>query len=210
MALPSAFGERVEQMEETRKERLSLLQSEKELQHIKYQLLASRISNITSIQLRCLNLDRKIASHYFILSSLNSRLHHHNPNYQNKLNIYRDLKDEVEELEEIEKEKEMYCSLESGEMEEFRDQVGNFLVECQVQVEELRSHVNQLKTRFSELQGSLNHSNNSEIAAAEMRRKELVAIKANLEKSLALNYQLREQLTRQVLSALMDQNQEKK
>ncbi|KAK4358955.1 hypothetical protein RND71_021184 [Anisodus tanguticus] len=151
----AAFGERVEQMERTRKERLSLLQLEKEVHHSESQ-------------------------------------------------------DEVEDLEEIEKEKERYYSLQTGEMEEFRDQVENFLVECQVQVEELRSHVNELKTRFSELQGNLNHSNNSEIAAAEMRKKELLSIKENLEKSLALNYQLQEQLTKQLLRTLMDQSQEKK
>lgn len=112
-------------------------------------------------------------------------------------------------MEEIEKAKQSYYSLESGEMEEFREQVGNFQVECQVQVEELRSHVNELKTIFAALQGNLNHSNNSEIAAAEMRKKELLAIKENLDRSLALNYQLQEQLTKQLLSTLMDQSQEK-
>ncbi|KAJ8551296.1 hypothetical protein K7X08_000666 [Anisodus acutangulus] len=206
----AAFGERVEQMERTRKERLSLLQLEKEVHHSESQVLASRLSNITSIELRCLNLHRKIASHHFLLSSLKSRLHHLHPHYLHNLHKYRDLKDDVEDLEEIEKEKERYYSLQTGEMEEFRDQVENFLVECQVQIEELRSHVNELKTRFSELQGNLNHSNNSEIAAAEMRKKELLSIKENLEKSLALNYQLQEQLTKQLLRTLMDQSQEKK
>lgn len=209
MALPLAFRERIEQMERTRNERLSLLQSEKELQHSQSQLLASRFSNITSIEQRCLKLDRKIASHYYIVSFLKSRLHQLDAHYLHNLQKYRDLKDEVEDLEEMEKAKQSYYSLESGEMEEFREQVGNFQVECQVQVEELRSHGNELKTIFAALQGNLNHSNNSEIAAAEMRKKELLAIKENLERSLAMNYQLQEQLTKQLLSTLMDQSQEK-
>ncbi|CAN4116081.1 unnamed protein product [Withania somnifera] len=196
MASPLAFRERLEQMERTRNERISLLQSEKELQNTQSQLLASRFSNITSIEQRCLKLDRKIASHYFIVSSLKSRLHQLDAHYLQNIQKYRDLRDEVENLEEIEKAKQSYYSLESEEMEKFREQVGNFRVECQVQVEELRSRMNELKTIFSALQGNLNHSNSSEIAA-------------NVERSLALNYQLREQLTKQLLSSLMDRSQEK-
>ncbi|XP_016478425.1 uncharacterized protein LOC107799790 [Nicotiana tabacum] len=210
MAIPSAFRERLEQMEQSRNERLSILQSEKELQQSKSQVLASRLSNIASMEQRCLKLDRKIASQYLFISSLKSRLHRLDADYLQNLQKHRDLKDEVDNLEELEKEEQSYYSLGSREMEEFREQVGNFLVECQVQVEELRNHVNELKARFAQLLGNLNHSNNSEIAAAEMRKTQLLATKENLEKNLALNYQLREQLTNLLLSTLMGQNPEKK
>ncbi|PHU15634.1 hypothetical protein BC332_16839 [Capsicum chinense] len=206
MALPSAFRERVEQMEQTRNERLSLLRSEEELQHSKSQHLASRFSNITSIEQRCLKLDRKIASQYFTISSLKSKSHQLHAQYLHDFQKYRDLKDEVEELEEIEKEKLRYYSLECGEMEKFKEKVGDFMVECQLQLEELRKTI----SSSGQVQGKLNHSNNTEIATVDMRKKELADIKENLEKSLALNYQVQEQLTKQLVSILMEQSQEKK
>lgn len=64
----------------------------------------------------------------------------------------------------------------------------------------------QLKSIFSELKGNLNHSNNSEIAAAEGRKSELLIVKKNVDRDLSLNYQLREQLRRQLLSLLINQN----
>lgn len=58
--------------------------------------------------------------------------------------MIRYLKNEVEELQELEKEKQKYYASENKEMDEFKEQVGNFVVECQVQIEELRSHANEV------------------------------------------------------------------
>ncbi|VFQ60261.1 unnamed protein product [Cuscuta campestris] len=87
-------------------------------------------------------------------------------------------------------------------MDEFMEHVGNFAIEMHVQVEELKSHSNALKSKFSELQGSLNHLDNSEIAAAERRKSELQTIKQSMEREMSLKHQFREQLRRQLANLL--------
>ncbi|KAL8192287.1 hypothetical protein R6Q57_027954 [Mikania cordata] len=57
MALSSTFKERLEQMEATRNQRLSLLQAEKKFQHNISQTLASKLSDIRYIDQRCLKLE---------------------------------------------------------------------------------------------------------------------------------------------------------
>ncbi|XP_059665559.1 uncharacterized protein LOC132311585 [Cornus florida] len=210
MALPSGFRERLEQMEQTRNQRLSLLQAEKELQINKSQILASKLSNIRSMEQRCLKLDYKIASQHFIISSLNSQIDSLDSNNLHNLQQFRVLKSEVEELEELEKEKERFYGLKIREMEEFRAQVENFVVECGMQVQELRNIVNELKSSFMELQGNNGYWNNSEIAAAEMRKSELLAEKEKLDRNLASNCQIREQFQKQLHSILNTQNHGKR
>ncbi|KAL2494505.1 Uncharacterized protein Fot_38262 [Forsythia ovata] len=210
MALPSAFRERLEQMEQTRNQRLSLLQAEKELQKGKSQLLATKISNIRSMEQRCLKLDCKIAYQHFVISSLKSQIDSHDSAYLRKLQKFRTLKKEEEGLEELEKQKEMYYSSQSCEMEEFRAQVDSFVDKCQVQVKKLRSQVNELKSSFSELQGNLNCSNNSEIMAAEMKKSELLVMKENLDNKLASNFEVKQQLKKQLISILKDQVKKRK
>ncbi|CAH9141491.1 unnamed protein product [Cuscuta epithymum] len=205
MALPSGFRERLEQMEETRNQRLSLLQAEKELQTTKSELLAARLSNIKFAERRCFNLERKIASQQLFISFLKSENDRLDTEYLRALQDVRYLKNEVEDLGEQEKEKEKYYTSENGEMNEFMEHLENFVVELQVQVEELRSYTNQLKSTFSELQGNSNHSNNSVIAAAERRKSELLAVKQNLERDLSMKHQLREQLRRQLVNLLINQ-----
>lgn len=58
------------------------------------------------------------------------------------------------------------------------------------------------------LQGNIRHSDNSELAAAEMRKSQLLAEKENLDRTLASNYQRRAQLQKQLQSILMTQSQE--
>lgn len=58
-------------------------------------------------------------------------------------------------------------------------------------------------------QGKTRYLDNSEIAAAEMRKSELLANKDNLDRSLATNYQIREQLQKQLQNILIMQNQER-
>lgn len=58
------------------------------------------------------------------------------------------LKNEVEELEELEKQKENFYGLERRKMESFQAQVDNFVVDCQMQVQELRNKINEVKDTF--------------------------------------------------------------
>lgn len=50
---------------------------------------------------------------------------------------------------------------------------------------------------------------NPQIAAAEMRRQALLAEKENLDRSLATNYLIREQLEKQLQSILVMQNRKR-
>ncbi|TXG47928.1 hypothetical protein EZV62_027222 [Acer yangbiense] len=131
MALSSAFRERLEQMEHTRNERLSLLQAEKEAQANKSQMLSSKLAIIRSIEQSCLLIDQKIATQNFKIASLKSEIE--------KLDV-KVLKSEVEELEEMEREKENYYRLKGFEMNEFLENVGEFVREHRLRVEELRNN----------------------------------------------------------------------
>ncbi|KAK3010841.1 hypothetical protein RJ639_011520 [Escallonia herrerae] len=115
---------------------------------------------------------------------------------------------EVDELEELDKEKDKYFASKTREMEEFRTQVEKFGGECRRSVEVLRYVVMELRSTFIELQGKSGCSNNSEIATAEMRKSELLGMKEKIERSLASNYDLRTQLQKQLQSILISQNQD--
>ncbi|KAK9267529.1 hypothetical protein L1049_009957 [Liquidambar formosana] len=210
MALSFAFRERLEHMEQTRNQRFSLLQAEKELQANKSLVLSLKLSNIRSMEQRCLMLDQKIAAQNLKVSALKSEIENLDAKYQNDLQKFRVLGSEVEELELLEKEKERLYALKSLEMTEFRKNVEKFVMECQMRVEELRDGVNKLKSIFMELQGNNGCLQNSEIAAAEMRKTELLSLKENLDRSLASNYQIRAQLQKQIQNILMTQNQERR
>ncbi|KAL5771964.1 hypothetical protein ACOSQ2_011888 [Xanthoceras sorbifolium] len=210
MALSSAFRERLEQMENTRNERLSLLQAEKEAQSDKSQILSSKLGIIRSIELRCLLIDQKIASQNFKISSLKSEIEKLDAKYQDSSQRLRVLKSEVEELEEMEREKESYYRLKGFEMNEFLENVHDFVKEFRLRVEELRNKKNKLSSTFKELQGNNGYSSYSEIAAAEMRKSELVAMKENMNKNLDSNYEVRAQLQKQLQNVLSVQNQERR
>ncbi|CAL5412497.1 unnamed protein product [Camellia sinensis] len=111
---------------------------------------------------------------------------------------------EVEVLVELEKEKERFYGLKRREMEEFWAYVENFAVDCRMEVQELRNRVNELKSSFVELQGNNGYLSSAEIAAAEMRKSELLAAKENLDRSLASNYQIKAQLQKQLHCMLLD------
>lgn len=68
----------------------------------------------------------------------------------------------------------------------------------------------QLNSAFVKLQGNNGYLCNSEIAPAEMRKSELVAVKENLDKHLASNYQLKSELQKQLQSLLSTQDQGKR
>ncbi|KAM7500682.1 hypothetical protein LguiA_025096 [Lonicera macranthoides] len=207
MALPSAFRERLENMEHTRNQRVSFLQAEKELQINKSQILASKLSDIRSMEQRCLKFDHKIASQQFIISSLKSEIDHLDSEYLNNLQRFRVLKTEVEELEELEKEKQRYFGSKTHEMEEFRARVKDFTAECHTRVEELRNCMKELKSTFTELKGNIGYSNNTQLAAAETRKSELLDVKQNLDRNMASSYQTKAQLQKQLRRILITQIQ---
>lgn len=63
----------------------------------------------------------------------------------------------------------------------------------------------QLQSSFIQLQHSAGYSNNPDLAAAEMRKSELQATKASLDRKLASNYNTRAQLQKQLKSLLLSQ-----
>ncbi|KAI3680953.1 hypothetical protein L6452_35733 [Arctium lappa] len=210
MALSSTFKERLEQMEDTRNQRLSLLQAEKELQFNKSQTLALKLSGIRHIEQRCLKLDHKVSQQQFVISYLKSQLDRLDSVYLDQIQQFRVLKSEVENLEELEKEKDKYFALKVRDVDEFRARAEIFGAQCQRRVEELRNCVNELNSSFIQLQHSAGYSNNSDIAAAEMRKSELQAAKDNLDRRLASNYRIKAQLQKQLKSFLISRKEWRK
>ncbi|XP_050235330.1 uncharacterized protein LOC126683466 [Mercurialis annua] len=203
MALSSAFRERLEHMDYTRIQRLSLLQAEKELQVNKSQILASKLRDVTSMEQRCLILERNIAFQNYKILALKSEIQRLDAKYEADSQQLRVLKSEVEEVEELEKEKERFYEIKCDEMKEFQKNVEEFVLKYRIQVYELRNKVNELKGTFNDLQGKNGHLSNSEIAAAETRRAELTVGKENLQKKLASNYQIRSQLQNQLKGSIL-------
>ncbi|KAK9227654.1 hypothetical protein WN943_012708 [Citrus x changshan-huyou] len=208
MALSSAFRERLEQMEQTRNQRLSILQAEKEVQGKKSQILESKLESVRLTERRCLLLDQKIASQNFKIATLKSEIEILDSKYQAHSQKLRKLKSEIEEVEETEKEKERCYVLKGNEMKEFRENVENFVEECQLRIEELRDQFSELNSTFKKLQGDNGHLSNPEIVAAEMRKSQLLATKDNVHRNLASKYQLRAQLQMQLQNLLNAQNQD--
>ncbi|KAJ1384605.1 hypothetical protein SESBI_42377 [Sesbania bispinosa] len=209
MALSSAFHERLEQMDRTRIQRLSLLQAEKELQAHKSRILASKLENIRAMEQRRLLLDRKIASQNFNLLSLKSQIDNLEAKYESVSQELRSLQNEVEELEELHTRKDSFYEAKKVEMKEFKEIAEKFVVKCQMEVESLRKGVNELKSSFMEFKSNSGNSCNSEIAAAEMRRLELLAEKDCVSRNVDSNHQIKAQLQKQLQNILMTQTQDK-
>ncbi|KAM1032835.1 hypothetical protein TB2_035908 [Malus domestica] len=197
MALSAAFRERLEHMEHTRNQRLSLLQAEKEAQTNKSQVLEMKLASMRATEQRCLALDQKIASQSFKIWALRSEIDRLDEKYQSDSHRLRVLKSEVEELEELEKEKKRFYGLKGFEMEEFKQNVEIFALECQMEVQILKNGINEIQSSFVKFQGSERCTSNGEIAAAEKRKCELLAMKEELDRKLASNYQTKAQLQKQ-------------
>ncbi|KAK4259191.1 hypothetical protein QN277_005547 [Acacia crassicarpa] len=209
MALPSAFHERLQDMENTRNQRLSLLQAEKEMQVRKSQVLASRLANIRSMEQRCFLLDNKVALRNYKILALKSEIENLEGRLETGASEMRSLQSEVEELEELEKNKDSFYETKRIEMKEFKDNAERFVVECRIEVENLRQRVNELRSSFLELKRNNRNSCDSEISTAEMRKSELVAAKENLDRRLASNHQIKAQLQKQLQNILVTQAQER-
>lgn len=68
--------------------------------------------------------------------------------------------------------------------------------------------LSQIQSRFVKFQGSDRCTSDSEIAAAEMRKSELLAMKEELDRKLASNYQIRAQLQKQLQTILTKHKQD--
>nr|XP_011460203.1 PREDICTED: uncharacterized protein LOC105350253 [Fragaria vesca subsp. vesca] len=202
MAL-SAFRDRLEHMEHTRNQRLSLLQAEKEAQANKSQELALKLATMGAMEQRCLVLEQKIAAQSFKIWALRSEIERLDSKSQNDSEKLRVLKSEVEELEELEKEKKRFYEVKGSEMKEFKQNVERFAWECQFQIENLKNGFNEVKSRFVKFQGSDNCTSNNEVAAAEKRKCELLAMKEEVNRKLVSNYQTRARLQKQLQDILI-------
>ncbi|XP_019101049.1 PREDICTED: uncharacterized protein LOC104786103 [Camelina sativa] len=161
MALSAAFKERLDQMEFTRNQRLDLLQAEKELQVNKSQILATKQQNIQSIERRCLMLEQKIASQNLKITVLRTNIEDLDSKYQNSIHQLRTLKSEVEELKELDEEREKYYKVKRLEMNEFMQNVEWFRSENRFQIENLRNRIRELKSTFEEIHEKNNYLQNT-------------------------------------------------
>ncbi|KAG7959819.1 hypothetical protein I3843_10G088100 [Carya illinoinensis] len=198
MALSTAFRERLEHMEHSRNQRISQLQAEKEWQANKSQVLEWKHANIRAMEQRCLVLDQKIAATNFKISALKSEIESLDAKYCTDSQQLRILRREVEELGELEKERDKFYELKICEMKEFNESVKKFVVECRMRIEELKNCKTEQQSTITNLHGNNKYFSNSEIAAAEMRKSELMAVKESLDKSMASSYRLRAQLQKQL------------
>ncbi|KAJ4958119.1 hypothetical protein NE237_025230 [Protea cynaroides] len=115
-----------------------LIQVEKELQSRKSLLLESKLSNIRSMEQRCLMLDQKNAVLNFKILGHRSEISHLEAKYQSTFQQFRNLKSEVEEHEEYEKKKDRLYEMKRCDMEDFKGQVQRFVFESHQQVQDLR------------------------------------------------------------------------
>ncbi|KAL5577237.1 hypothetical protein UlMin_018936 [Ulmus minor] len=199
MAHSAAFRERLERMEHDRNQRHCLLQAERELQTRKYVELASKLANIRTMEQRCSVLDQKIACQNFKASVLKSKIDSFNAKHQGDSQQLRVLISDVEELVELEKDKNNFYDSKGSEMEEFRRNAEKFAFECRMRVQQLRNGINELQSSFSNFQGNKGLSS-SAIAEAEMIKSLLLAIKQDLDKNLASNHRMREHLMMELQS----------
>ncbi|XP_048634426.1 uncharacterized protein LOC125608303 [Brassica napus] len=160
MALSAAFKERLDQMEITRNQRLHLLQAEKELQMEKSQILASKQASIQSIKRRCLMLEQKIAAQNLKITILRSSIQDLDSKHHCSIQKLRTLRSEVEELKELDEERDKYYTLKRSEINEFVQNVERFRSENRVQVESLRRRAKELSSTFDEIYEKNNYLRN--------------------------------------------------
>ncbi|KAL5989933.1 hypothetical protein ACLOJK_010828 [Asimina triloba] len=145
MALPSAFQGRLQQMEETRNQRLSLLQAEKDLQSERSLLLSARLSNLRRLEQCCLVLEQRNAALSFQILAKKSEIDVVNAEYQTIAQQIRNMKNETSKLEEVEKERQRFYDENTLEMKEFEDEVQRFVSLSSLEVKKLRNDVDDVR-----------------------------------------------------------------
>lgn len=178
------------------------MKAEKELQANKSRILASKLANLRATEQRCLVLDQKIAYQNFKILSLKSQIENLEVKYESVSQEFRSLQNEVEELDELNKRKDSFYEAKRKEMNEFKEIEEKFVVKCRMEVESLRNRVNELRLSFT---SNNRNSCNSEIAAAEMRRSELLAEKESVCRNVASNHQIKAKLQKQLQNILSTQ-----
>ncbi|KAH0849310.1 hypothetical protein HID58_090390 [Brassica napus] len=139
----------------------NLPSAEKELQVEKSQILATKHANIQSIERKCLMLDQKIAAQNLKITLLRSTIQDLDSKYHCSVQQLRTLKSEVEELKELDQEREKYYELKCSEMNEFMQNVERFRSEKRLQVKNLRDHVKELSSTFEEIHNKNNYLRNT-------------------------------------------------
>ncbi|PIA41613.1 hypothetical protein AQUCO_02200211v1 [Aquilegia coerulea] len=205
--LPSGFQERLQHMEETRNQRLFLLQAEKELQSKRSHLLSEKLSNIRIMKQRCYILEHQNACLNFKILAHKSQIDQLETKYNNFAQQFRVLKSEVEEMEEREKEKDKFYEMKVSEIIGFKEKVDRRVSELREEMAVLKKSIDELKSSLQEIQSNREYLNNTEIPAAEAQKAQLLLVKENLERRLASNYQLRAQLQKQLCNILKSQDQ---
>ncbi|KAK6917183.1 Herpesvirus UL139, cytomegalovirus [Dillenia turbinata] len=89
-------------------------------------------------------LDHKIASPNFSILSLKSQIDTLDSKYSISVQQLRDLMVQVEEIEELEKEKDRFYELKSLEMKEFTENARRSVVNCRVREQELQNTSNKV------------------------------------------------------------------
>ncbi|CAN7104006.1 unnamed protein product, partial [Brassica rapa subsp. narinosa] len=135
--------------------------AEKELQVEKSQILATKHASIQSIERKCLMLDQKIAAQNLKITLLRSTIQDLDSKYHCSVQQLRTLKSEVEELKELDQEREKYYELKCSEMNEFMQNVKRFRSEKRLQVKNLRDHVKELSSTFEEIHNKNNYLRNT-------------------------------------------------
>ncbi|CAF2095591.1 unnamed protein product [Brassica napus] len=135
--------------------------AEKELQVEKSQILATKHASIQSIERKCLMLDQKIAAQNLKITLLRSTIQDLDSKYHCSVQQLRTLKGEVEELKELDQEREKYYELKCSEMNEFMQNVERFRSEKRLQVKNLRDHVKELSSTFEEIHNKNNYLRNT-------------------------------------------------
>lgn len=103
---------------------------ERELQAAKSLVLESKRAAIRSMEERCLRLEWSLASQSLKISALKSKIAALDAEYDNNVQRLRELKCEVEELEEA--EKDGFYRAQTGEMKDFKEATNGFVVDCQI------------------------------------------------------------------------------
>ncbi|KAL3745649.1 hypothetical protein ACJRO7_014724 [Eucalyptus globulus] len=153
MSLSATFGEWLEQLNRTRNqldERCwKFLQAKRESCKPPNRWSWSRSAAIRSMEERCLKLEWSLALQSLKISALESKIAALDAKYDNNVQRLRELKCEVEELEEAEKEKDGFYRAQTGEMKDFKEATNGFVVDCQIRIEELRDELNEVKEKLS-------------------------------------------------------------
>ncbi|XP_020100287.1 intermediate filament protein B [Ananas comosus] len=208
MALPSTFEERLQQMEVTLSQRLSLLQIEKDLQVAKSQLLATKLSSLRRMEQRRLLLERRRAELGFRILAARSEIDALEARYHAAAREIRAVKGEIEEVELRGKERDRWYEMKRLDMEEFKEMRTRFVAESREEVERLRNLVAELKSTLKDLQSKDGCSANAEIEAAEAKKSHPLAEKEKLDQKLASAYRFRTLLQKQIQQMFCSQNKE--